>query len=71
MSPRGRLPSQQGRQGGFANTAFAAERDFHDASLTARPNARNCAANALECRSFLPLFLRELARASLQVPLHS
>jgi hypothetical protein len=33
MSPRGRLPGQQGRQSGFANPTFAAERDFHDINL--------------------------------------
>jgi hypothetical protein len=41
MSPRSRLPGQQGRQCGFADSAFAAERNFHDVSLTARPNGRN------------------------------
>jgi hypothetical protein len=41
MSPGRRLPGQQGRQCGFADSAFAAERNFHDVSLTARPNGRN------------------------------
>jgi hypothetical protein len=33
MFPCRRLPGQQGRQGGFTDSAFAAERDFHDVSL--------------------------------------
>jgi hypothetical protein len=33
MSPRGRLPGQQGRQGRFPDSAFATEGDFHDGSL--------------------------------------
>jgi hypothetical protein len=40
MTPRSRLPGQQGRQCGFTDSAFAAQCDFHNDVLTARPGGR-------------------------------